>query len=73
MSQAVIQLGPITCPSCIKKIEAAVSKIEGVETVKVLFNSSKVKAEFDGNKTSGNAISETIQKLGYEVQSVKES
>ena len=64
MSQAVIQLGPVTCPSCIKKIEAAVSKIEGVETVKVLFNSSKVKAEFDGNKTSGNAISETIQKLG---------
>ena len=73
MSQAVIQLGPITCPSCIKKIEAAVSKIEGVETVKVLFNSSKVKAAFDSNKTSGNAISETIQKLGYEVQSVKES
>jgi len=73
MSQAVIQLGPVTCPSCIKKIEAAVSKIDGVETVKVLFNSSKVKAEFDGDKTSGNDISETIQKLGYEVQSVKES
>lgn len=73
MSQAVIQLGPVTCPSCIKKIEAAVSKIEGVETVKVLFNSSKVKAAFDSSKTSGNAISETIQKLGYEVQSVKES
>ena len=73
MSQAVIQLGPVTCPSCIKKIEAAVSKIEGVETVKVLFNSSKVKAAFDSNKTSENAISETIQKLGYEVQSVKES
>ena len=73
MNQAVIQLGLVTCPSCIKKIEAAVSKIDGVETVKVLFNSSKVKAEFDSNKTSGNEISETIQKLGYEVQSVKES
>ena len=73
MSQAVIQLGPVTCPSCIKKIEAAVSKIEGVETVKVLFNSSKVKAAFGSNKPSGNAISETVQKLGYEVQSVKES
>ncbi|MFZ2362823.1 MAG: heavy-metal-associated domain-containing protein [Trichococcus flocculiformis] len=73
MSQAVIQLGPVTCPSCIKKIEAAVSKIEGVETVKVLFNSSKVKAEFDGNKTSGNDISEIIQKLGYSVEHVKVS
>ena len=73
MSQAVIQLVPVTCPSCIKKIEAAVSKIEGVETVKVLFNSSKVKAEFDGNKTSGNDISEIIQKLGYSVEHVKVS
>ena len=73
MSQAVIQLGPVTCPSCIKKIEAAVSKIEGVETVKVLFNSSKVKAEFNGNKTSGNDISEIIQKLGYSVEHVKVS
>lgn len=73
MSQAVIQLGPVTCPSCIKKIEAAVSKIEGVETVKVLFNSSKVKTEFDGNKTSGNDISEIIQKLGYSVEHVKVS
>ena len=73
MSKAVIQLGPVTCPSCIKKIEAAVSKIEGVETVKVLVNSSKVKAEFDGNKTSGNDISEIIQKLGYSVEHVKVS
>ena len=73
MSQAVIQLGPVTCPSCIKKIEAAVSKIEGVETVKVLFNSSKVKAEFNGNKTSGNDISEIIQNLGYSVEHVKVS
>ena len=73
MSQAVIKLGPVTCPYCIKKIEAAVSKIEGVETVKVLFNSSKVKAEFDGNKTSGNDISEIIQKLGYSVEHVKVS
>ncbi|MFY9901086.1 MAG: heavy-metal-associated domain-containing protein [Trichococcus sp.] len=73
MSQTVIQLGPVTCPSCIKKIESAVSKIEGVETVKVLFNSSKVKAEFDGNKTSGNDISEIIQKLGYSVEHVKVS
>lgn len=73
MSQAVIQLGPVTCPSCIKKIEAAVSKIEGVETVKVLFNSSKVKAEFDEKMTSADAISEIIQKLGYSVQHIKVS
>ena len=67
MSQAVIQLGPVTCPSCIKKIEAAVSKIEGVETVKVLFNSSKVKVDFDSASLSIETIEKAIQDLGYSV------
>lgn len=43
MSKVVIQLDPVSCPSCIKKIEGAISKVDGVEEVKVLFNSSKVK------------------------------
>lgn len=70
MSKVVIQLEHVTCPSCIKKIESAVSKMAGVEIEKVLFNSSKVKAEFDGNTTSGDAISATIQKMDYGVQTV---
>ena len=75
MQKATIQLETLSCPSCLQKIENAMKGLNGIDkdSVKVLFNSSKVKAEFDGNKTSGNAISETIQKLGYEVQSVKES
>ena len=75
MQKATIQLETLSCPSCLQKIENAMKGLNGIDkdSVKVLFNSSKVKAAFDGNKTSGNAISETIQKLGYEVQSVKES
>lgn len=73
MSKAVIQLEPVTCPSCIKKIESTVSKMAGVESTKVLFNSSKVKAEFDENTTSADAISATIQQLGYGIQNVKVS
>jgi copper chaperone len=71
MSKAVIQLEPVTCPSCIKKIESTVSKMAGVANAKVLFNSSKVKAEFDEKTTSADAISATIQKLGYSIQTVK--
>ena len=47
MSKAVFQLEPLTCPSCIKKIETTLNKTTGVESAKVLFNSSKVKMEFD--------------------------
>jgi len=73
MNKVVIQLDPVTCPSCIKKIESAVTKLDGVQTAKVLFNSSKVKADFDETKTSGDAISQVIEKLGYGVQTVKVS
>jgi len=73
MTKAVFQLEPLTCPSCIKKIESTLTKAAGVESVKVLFNSSKVKAEFDGIRVEAAQLEETIKKLGYEVLSAKVS
>ncbi|MEH7234667.1 heavy-metal-associated domain-containing protein [Bacillus sp. JJ1562] len=67
METIKLQLEPLTCPSCIKKIESKVAKMEGVEEAKVLFNSSKVKATFDSERVSKEQIAETIEKLGYQV------
>lgn len=50
MTVIKFQLEPLTCPSCIKKIEGKVGKMDGVEEVKVLFNSSKVKVDYDEAK-----------------------
>ncbi|NMB43192.1 MAG: metal-binding protein, partial [Clostridiales bacterium] len=43
--------------------------LEGVdkESLKVLFNSSKVRVEFDEEKVSIEGIENAIDKLGYEV------
>ncbi|MFC4024626.1 heavy-metal-associated domain-containing protein [Oceanobacillus longus] len=73
MSKGVFQLEPLSCPSCIKKIETTLSKTEGIESAKVLFNSSKVRAEFDDTKIEASKIEETISKLGYPVKSTKVS
>lgn len=73
MSKAVFQLEPLTCPSCIKKIETTLNKTAGVETAKVLFNSGKVKTEFDESQIEASQIEETIKKLGYPVLSAKVS
>lgn len=67
MKTVRFQLEPLTCPSCIKKIETRVGKLKGVEEAKVLFNSSKVKASFDESVVSADEIKETIEKLGYPV------
>lgn len=69
MQKATIQLETLTCPSCMQKIENGVKSLDGVskESLKVLFNSSKVRVEFDDEKASIKDIEHVINKLGYEV------
>lgn len=69
MQKATITLETLACPSCMQKIEAAVKKVNGVaqDSVKVLFNASKVKTDFDGNSTSIETIEKAIEDMGYPV------
>ena len=71
MKQTTIKLETLTCPSCVLKIELGLNSIEGVnnETVKVMFNASKVKVQFEESKTSLTEITDSIENLGYKVQS----
>lgn len=71
MKKAVLQLETLTCPTCIKKIETALSKMNGVADVKVLFNASKAKVDFEETVVSADDLQQTVEKLGYEVTAVK--
>ncbi|HZK39060.1 MAG TPA: cation transporter [Clostridia bacterium] len=70
MQKATIQVEALTCPSCVQKIENATKALDGVvkESVKVMFNSSKVKLDFDSEKISLDDIVSAITALGYEVK-----
>lgn len=69
MEKATLQLETLSCPSCMQKIEAAVKSVNGVDkdSIKVLFNSSKVKTNFDAAVTSIDAIQQAIEGVGYPV------
>lgn len=69
MNQATIQLETLSCPSCLLKIENAVKGLNGVEkeSVKVMFNASKVKTNFDSEIVSLENINKAIEDLGYPV------
>lgn len=73
MKSATIQLETLTCPSCALKVEGAVGGLDGVDkdTIKVMFNSSKVKFDFDDEKLSIEKIKEEIERVGYEVKNSK--
>ncbi|MDC7230077.1 MAG: cation transporter [Sphaerochaetaceae bacterium] len=70
MKKITIQLESLTCPSCLQKIENAAKSLQGVqkESVKVLFNSSKVKLDFDDSYIAAKEIEQAISALGYEVK-----
>ena len=69
MQKATIQLETLSCPSCLQKIEIAMKGLNGIDkdSVKVLFNSSKVKVDFDSASLSIETIEKAIQDLGYPV------
>lgn len=69
MKSATLQLETLTCPSCVAKIEGALKQLEGVDSdsAKILFNSSKVKLDFDEASVSIEDIESSIDKLGFEV------
>ncbi|MCZ8466533.1 heavy-metal-associated domain-containing protein [Streptococcus uberis] len=71
MKKGILKLEELACPTCMQKIEAAVKGVKGVDaqSVKVLFNASKVKVDFDERSTTLSAIARAIETIGYSVLS----
>lgn len=69
MQKATINLESLSCPSCLQKIENALKGLDGVDkdSVEVLFNSSRVKTNFDSKLVTIEAIEKSIEDLGYPV------
>lgn len=73
MKKLVFTLEPLTCPSCIKKIETALNNQPGVAEARMLFHSNKVRIQFDENAVRPEALQEVITRLGYPVISQRVS
>lgn len=69
MSKAILTLETLACPACMQKIESAVKRLNGIDqdSVRVLFNSSKVKTNFNAEEISLEEIQTAIENLGYPV------
>lgn len=67
MKKLVMGLEPLSCPSCIKKIETALNNTNGVEEAKVLFHSNKVRILFQEEAVQAEALKKVVIELGYPV------
>ena len=55
MKKVTLKLNDLSCPSCMSKIQKAVSQQPGVSNAVVMFNAGKVKAEVDESQLAPEA------------------
>ncbi len=67
MSTKMFQLETVSCPSCIAKIEGMLKRTQGIVESEVLFNTSRVKVNFDEKVIASEEIKNKIDGLGYKV------
>lgn len=73
MKKAVINLEELSCPTCMQKIEAAAASVKGIDksSIKVMFNASKLKVNFNEKEVTIEGIEKAIEDIGYPVIKAK--
>ncbi len=73
MKSAIMQLETLTCPSCVIKVEKMAKSLNGIDkdSVEVLFNSSKLKFDFDEEKISVDDVEKAISAMGFDILKIQ--
>lgn len=65
--EVIIPIGGMTCASCVKAVERAVKKIEGVNNVQVNLATEKAAIDYIPSKVKLYEIKASIEKAGFKV------
>lgn len=68
LTTTILRAEGFSCPSCVAKIEKAVSKLPGVESVTVHFASSRIETTHDESVTTVDDLVAAIKKVGYQAR-----
>lgn len=66
--KTILRSNELTCPSCIAKIEKALTALEGVENAKVHFNTGRIEVQHDPEQVSGEQLENAIRAIGYQAR-----
>lgn len=64
-THTVLRAEGFSCPSCVAKIEKQVSRLKGVESVKVHFASARIEIDHDAERASVDDLVAAVAKAGY--------
>ena len=63
--QAVFEVGGMACAFCATTIEGALSQVRGIESVKVLMNTSEVVVRYNPEQLDNSSVKKHLIRLGY--------
>ena len=58
----------LSCPSCVVKIEKALSEREGVNHAKVHFATGRIDVEHDGDRIAPQELVKVVRSTGYDAR-----
>lgn len=64
--EAILDVDGMTCSSCVRHVDAALRKIDGIGTVEVKLGDGKVRVQHDPTKASIAQMIEALGDAGYE-------
>lgn len=65
LTHTILRAEGFSCPSCVAKIEKRVGRLDGVESVKIHFASSRIEVDHDTERASVDDIVAAVAKAGY--------
>ncbi len=66
--KTILRSKELTCPSCIVKIEKALTAVNGVDAAKVYFNTGKIEVQHNPDLVKGEDLEKAIRAIGYEAR-----
>ncbi|BAZ37531.1 cation-transporting ATPase [Calothrix sp. NIES-4101] len=72
MENAILKLRGMSCASCARSIEDAISSVPGVNECSVNFGAEQARVDYDPRKTDLQAIQEAVDAAGYSAYPLQE-
>ncbi len=66
-AEAILPIGGMTCASCVRRVEKALSKVEGVHEASVNLATERATVKYDPAATGMSALKTAVEHAGYSV------
>ena len=63
--QTQLRSKELSCPSCVAKIEKALTALDGVDSAEVHFNTGRIEVEHDPDQVDSDQLVESVKSAGY--------